>query len=662
MTIDPSSPGEYASAGWGSDFPRFRQTAAGIVRDALKRFVPDASPEQIRAWEQSIPVLQNEVGELLNIVSLARGYGAVLEYELPLEARRADGVFLVAGSVVVLELKGKSQPTQADLDQAAAYARDLRAYHRECQERPVHAVLVPMGSKREPESVAGVWVTGPGELDRLMIELTRGVAASVPDLNAFLDAAAYRPLPTLVQAARELFESKSIRPMWQSFAVTDRAVDRIAAIAMDAALTKTRHLVLLTGVPGSGKTLVGMRAVHGKHLDELAVPRNGEASSVPALFLSGNGPLVEVLQHVLKTAGGGGKTFVRHVQKYLDAYVEIPGSSRKRKTPPEHLLVFDEAQRAFSADMVAEKHPKWPVGVARSEPEHFVDVCERMPEWSVLVGLIGTGQEINRGEESGIRAWRDALEKSQVRDQWVVHAPVDVQEFFDGSPLKSVWEPDMNLDTSLRFHLATDLHRFVAEFLGTNGRADGASLVAERVLRPAGHESDGLRLWATRNLLKAKRYLWDRFEGQPDARFGLLASSRDKLLERFGVPNSYAATRAMNLGAWYAEGEESGRSCRHLSSCVTEFGAQGLELDMALLCWGGDFRRVGDQWSTEDARKIKVGAVAVRDPYQLRLNAYRVLMTRGREGTIVFVPPDATMDETWGHLLASGFGELERHL
>ena len=653
MSFDPRPGDGTSTAGWGSDFPTFRETDASVVRKALGRFVLDASGEQGRAWDDSIPALQAEVGEVLDVTPRARAYGAVLEYELPLEARRADGVFLVAGSVVVLELKGRSQPSQADLDQVAAYARDLRAYHRECQGRPVHAVLVPVGSKHAPESMHGVWVTGPAGLDRLVLDLTKGVPAPPPDLRAFLDVEAYRPLPTLVQAARNLFESRTFRPMWRSFAETDRAVEKIAGIAREAARTKTRHLVLLTGVPGSGKTLVGMRAVHARHLDDLAVPRKGEKPSVPALYLSGNGPLVQVLHHVLKEAGGGGKTFVRHIQKYLDAYVPRPG-----KVPPEHLLVFDEAQRAFSADMVGEKHEKWPAGMARSEPEHFVEVCGRMPEWSVLVGLIGTGQEINRGEEGGIQAWRDALEAVSGRDRWVAHAPVDVEVVFEGSSLETVWEPDLNLDTSLRFHLAGDLHRFVAELLEPEERGGRASAVAESVLRPSGEEANGLRLWVTRNLLKAKRYLWDRFEGQPDARFGLLASSRDKLLERFGVPNSFAATTRMNLGAWYAQGEESGRSCRHLSSCVTEFGAQGLELDMALLCWGSDLRRAGGLWSAESARKIKRSAVVVRDPFQLRVNAYRVLLTRGREGTVVFVPPDAEMDETWEHLLASGFGEL----
>ncbi len=364
---DPHDPDQ--TAGWDGGFPVFESTPKDVIKRCLTRFVEDASESQVRAWDDSIPKLQRETREVISADERAQTYTAILEYRLPLEARRADALFLVSGAVIVIELKGRSIPTQADLDQAAAYARDLSAYHRECHARATHAVLVPTRSNSRPELRDGVWVTGPHWLDELVCTLNADSKDEPPSVDAFLAESAYRPLPTLVQAARELFESREIREVWKARAATDPAVDAIAAIAHEAARTSTRHLVLVTGVPGSGKTLVGMRAVHAHHLDDLAVPRSRGKPATAGLYLSGNGPLVQVLQYVLRGAGGGGRTFVRHVKDYLDSYVPKPG-----KEPPEHLLVFDEAQRAFSADRVRKLHRTWSPELVRSEPEHFIEI------------------------------------------------------------------------------------------------------------------------------------------------------------------------------------------------------------------------------------------------------------------------------------------------
>jgi hypothetical protein len=395
-----------------------------------------------------------------------------------------------------------------------------------------------------------------------------------------------------------------------------------------------------------------MRAVHAQHLDDLAVPRGDGRPTVPGLYLTGNGPLAEVLQYELRRAGGGGRTFVRHIKSYLDRYVP-----HLERVPPEHLLVFDEAQRAFSPDMVADKHRNWPLALIASEPELFVRVCDRMPEWSVLVGLIGGGQEIYVGEEEGIGQWRIALERSHER--WTVHAPAGLEPAFTGSTLATRWLPALNLNTEIRFHGATRIHEFVDSLL-TNADPAAASLVAESVLAPYGRSSDGLRLYITRDLDQAKRYLRERYSEAPEARFGLLASSRDRDLPAFGVSNDYEATRNVRVGPWFIEGESDSRSCRHLELAVTEFQCQGLELDMAVVAWGTDLLREQGSWTDRKARRYGTrGRTRVRDPFQMRLNAYRVLLTRGRDGTVVFVPRMPDLDETWNYLLASGFELLE---
>jgi hypothetical protein len=202
-------------------FPEFRDALPSAVRSELCRFIVDASKEQVRAWDASIPLLQREVRELCDADAAANDCTAILEYELPLESRRPDVVLLVRGAIVVLELKGKETPTQADLDQAAAYARDLRCYHRACDGRPVHAVVVPTRSSGRRGVRDGVHVVGPDALDALVKDLQPDWNAPTLSAQEFLAADAYRPLPTLVQAARELFQSGTIRRVWRAAADTD---------------------------------------------------------------------------------------------------------------------------------------------------------------------------------------------------------------------------------------------------------------------------------------------------------------------------------------------------------------------------------------------------------------------------------------------------------
>ena len=630
-------------AGWDSSFSEFREADPKRIREQLTAFVADATPELIRSWADAIPPLQTEVSEVLVRDELARHYSAILEYELPMESRRPDVILLVGAGVMVIELKGKTWPSQADLDQAAAYARDLRNYHRECCDRDVTAVLVPTRARGYVELVDGVHVTGPDALDGLIARLTTVRNQPVVDRAAFMAEDAYRPLPTLVEAARELFATGSLRRVHRAHAVTGPSLDEISRIIHQAALTKSRHLILLTGVPGAGKTLVGLQTVHAKYLDDLAVKRGSERPTVPAVFLSGNGPLVEVLQYELRSVGDG-KTFVRGVKDYVKRY------SRGDAVPPEHVLVFDEAQRAFDVDRARETHGR---NDAQSEPEEFIRFADRIPEWSVVVGLIGSGQEIHVGEEAGLGQWREAVERAGKSAEWTVHGPPAVAGLFRGGRVPFESKATLNLDTELRFHEARELHHFVARLLEGGEPSDLAPI--------AGRLNDaGYHLRITRDLAVAKAYLRERYADDRSARFGLIASSKDKDLVGFGIPNDFQSTKRIRFGPWYGQDEDdySGQSCRLLETCVTEFGAQGLELDAALLAWGTDLVWDGGRWSTGGARGYKRGA-KVRDPRQLRLNAYRVLLTRAREATMVFVPPVARLDRTYTHLMTAGFLQVD---
>ncbi len=194
------------------------------------------------------------------------------------------------------------------------------------------------------------------------------------------------------------------------------------------------------------------------------------------------------------------------------------------------------------------------------------------------------------GEEAGLGQWREALERAGAPEQWTVHAPVRVlDEFFSGStvPARTAASETLDLTVELRFHFAADLDEWVDGLL-----TDGDERTREN--SPSVWRTPGYHLRMTRDLEMAKSYFHKRYAEAPAARYGLVASSRDKALAEWGIPNDYQSTKVMRLGPWYGDGDESRRSCRHLRECVTEFGAQGLELDGVLLAWGTDLTWTGD--------------------------------------------------------------------
>ncbi len=629
----------YDRYGWESSLGIFSRSDARVVRGRLQDFVSNASPEQVRAWDQSIPWLQRECLELQVRDADAAGYTAILEYELPRDFRRPDVIILERGCVAVLELKGALHASQAALDQALGYARDLGAYHAACAGRTVTPVLLTRGSAFEPELRDGVYVVAPAGLDALLDRLSQRDQPPIP-VHEFLAPDAYAPLPSIVQAARELFHKRPLPMIKRARAATDPALTHITEISHEAARTRTRHLVLLSGVPGAGKTLVGLQLVHAGWVDDLAVARASGKSAAPAVYLSGNGPLVEVLQHALRDDAGHARTFVQGIKHYVAQHTR-----RRAAVPPEHLIVFDEAQRAHDAERVAAVHHG---PVDRSEPAHLVEFCERIPEWCVLVALIGEGQAIHAGEEGGAPLWAEAIRGAAQRGEWTVHGAPVYAEVFASTGVDCRWAPVLSLDTEIRFHLTPRVHRHVGGLLDGAPAAGLAALADE--LHVGGH-----RFLLTRDLAAAKSYLHERYAEAPQARFGLLASSKDKWLVEHGVDNSFQTTKRLKVGPWYNADPQADDSCCRLETVATEFSSQGLELDCALVAWGSDLLWDGDDWSMQHSRGTRG---RLRDPLALRRNVYRVLLTRGRDGSVVFVPGDARLDATFERLRLAGFREI----
>ena len=573
------------------------------------------SQQQVTAWRGSFEVLQDALKEVVAADENAEGWTLVFEYELPREGgRRPDVVLLAKGNVVVLEFKEKSGLLKADVDQVAAYARDLANYHGASHERPVVPVLLPT-QREASEEVRGVHVVAPRSLAGWLQKLE----TSPPiDADAWLNAN-YAPLPSVIQAARHIFANEPLPSVRRAqSAGIPKVMDYLSEIVERARAGGERHLVLVTGVPGAGKTLVGLQFVHQIYKDE------NEANAV---LLSGNGPLVQVLQYALKS-----RAFVQPIRNFF-----IQHAVKNQSAPPEHLIVFDEAQRAWDRERMGEKY-----GVDVTNPQLMFEVAERIPEYAVMLALIGEGQEIHIGEEEGIEQWGDAVAGAEAA--WTVHLPERLEPDFDAL-LNLEPRAFLDLTTSLRTHLAEDVQRWVARLL--DGDVEGAQGLASSI------QQQGFAMYLTRDLETAKMYCRERYEHNQEKRYGLLASSKASNLPKHGVYNDYQSTKRLKVGPWYIDPPDSPNSCCALDAVATEFACQGLELDFPIVCWGSDLRMQEGAWWSKASPRSKA-----RNPHRLRLNAYRVLLSRGRDGFVVFVPPERALDETFAVLEHAGLEHL----
>jgi hypothetical protein len=625
---------------WSGTLEGLVATEASALLARLKAFVPDAGPAQERAWRSQIEDLQREGAQVIAWHAPAHNDHAVLEYALPREAgRRPDVLILQNGQVVVLEFKETSRPRRADLDQVAAYARDLRGYHSACEGMDVIPVLVLGADYPAPRQVDGVQVVSARHLAAELLRLGRGGQGSAVELRAFLNGE-YAPLPTLVAAARLLFDNLPLPFIKRAqSAGVHEAVSRILAETRAAHARGERCLVIITGVPGAGKTLVGLQAAHSAALEVGFRFGDRRKRGSPATFLSGNGPLVQVLQHTLRSTA-----FVQDMHRFIREY----GLERPDRIPPERLIVFDEAQRAWDEpkmrDFYGKKLPAVPSEAIRSEPETLVQIAERMPEGAVVVALVGRGQEIHTGEEAGMAQWAAALATS--RGGWRVVGPPEQQAVFAAEHIAFTTDPALDLDTGLRYHAGDDMHRWV-EAVIDRGDLPEARRLATRLREAA------FPIYVTRDLAAAKAYAEARFGGQPQRRYGLVASSKsERHLAAYGLETGFQATKRLRIGEWFNAEPSHPRSCCQWTEVTTEFQCQGLELDLALVAWSDDFWWQGQGWTSRVGARQRL----VRDPHQLRKNAYRVLLTRGREGLVIFVPPapEATMDATFEALLQAG--------
>jgi hypothetical protein len=602
--------------GWSGSIRDFLDKPVSIVEQSLESHLQgllgfNASGSQVEAWLEEIDVLKNAFRGLAISRPDTLEWSVVLEYELPLEGgRRPDVIVLGPGRIFVLEFKQDPVLSRSSLDQVAAYARDLSEYHSKTHGTQVIPILVPTKTRGVIETRDSVIVLSP---DKVAPHLDSSPIEMPINLEDWLSGD-YAPLPTLIAAAKMIFNNERLPAIKraESYGVAN-AVSTLKRIAADAESKKYRALAFVSGVPGAGKTLVGLQFVY-------------EASdqSSQAIFLSGNGPLVEVLRDALKS-----KAFVSDLHAFIKSY----GSTSK--VPKQKIIVFDEAQRAWDSGYMMLKK-----SVPYSEPELLISIGEKIEDWATLVGLIGHGQEIHTGEEAGIEGWHKAINSEHAKSNWKVFAPPRFAKDFPGNEV--IEHEELDLNRTLRSKQAEELHTWVGSLLTGNLRE--ANAVAERI------SLQNFPIFITRDLEDAKKYVSDRFAGETSKRYGILASSKDRVLPTYGIKNDFQSTKMVKNAKWYNNSLGESGSCCNFEEVVTEFGCQGLELDMAIVAWGNDFLWSGSEWKLRKMRTL----IPQENPFQLRLNSYRVLLTRSREGLVIFIPPTSEFDQTEHALLAAG--------
>jgi hypothetical protein len=458
-------------------------------------------------------------------------------------------------------------------------------------------------------------------------------------------AGAYRPTPSIIEAAEALYAGHDVAEISRSEAGAENLSRTAAAVERLVAEMRAKGgkaLCLLTGVPGAGKTLAGLNIACGRLARDV-----GEE----ATFLSGNGPLVDVLREALRRdsvrrqprRGAEARllqdrepqAFIQNVHHFRDEYV-APG-----QVPAEHVVIFDEAQRAWDRAMASDfmRRKRGQADFDQSEPAFLLGVMDRRPDWCVVVGLIGEGQEINRGE-AGIAEWVRALQ--QGLPHWQValpphlmaaHGPLDAGLRWHLEQRGARIDPDLHLATSVRSFRAGRVADFVAALLG-----DDAGAAAQA--RP---DLAQFPIWQTRDLAAARA--WLRQQRRAGERAGLLASSNALRLK----PEGLHVKAPIDVKHWFLNGNDDVRASNALEDAATEFAVQGLELDWTGVAWDLNLRRTYG-WQAREFRGTRWQAIRDSEGGLGRAdyvkNAYRVLLTRARQGMVIFVPRGDAADAT----------------
>lgn len=601
-------------------------------------------PTQSDAWLAQIGILKCQLPGLDGSI--------FFEFNIPRMGRRVDVVLLIGAVAFVVEFKvGSDSFDRAAIDQVWDYALDLKNFHEASHAVVIVPVLVATEASASPsqclefaeDDVARPLRSVPSSLRATMEAVLAAASSGSRDWSGWAQAP-YRPTPTIVEAARALYANHSVEAIARHDAGAENLRStsrRIEELVGEAKRSNRKMICFVTGVPGAGKTLVGLNVA--------TLHRKSEASD-HAVYLSGNGPLVAVLREALtrdeaarKKANGERpirhkvaapvKAFIQNVHHFRDEALQTV------QPPHDHVVVFDEAQRAWNLQKTAQfmKQRKGQANFSQSEAAFLISYLDRHVDWAVIVCLVGGGQEIHTGE-AGISAWLEAASRQFPGWELYISDQLADSEYAAGDALSFVRNrPGVHLESNL--HLSVSMRSFRAERV--SGFVKAALDCDRNQARLLLQQMEGRYPMAlTRDLGRAKRWLREHARGTE--RFGMVASSKAMRLK----PHAIDVRVAIDPVHWFLDDPDDTRSSWYLEDCATEFQVQGLELDWICVNWDGDLRYGESGWSYHDFRGKRWQNIQNPDNRNYLRNAYRVLLTRARQGMVIFVPPGDDADAT----------------
>jgi hypothetical protein len=614
------------------------------ILGALAENLPFAvEPAQRQAWNF-------EISHLQAIATKLPASHFFFEFMIPRMGRRADIIILYRGLIFVVEYKvGERNFGRAAIDQTLGYALDLKNFHETSHDARIVPILVATdatnalsSSDWSADNVMSPILTNADSLLSKILHIADRFGRTELDASIW-STGRYKPTPTIIEAAQALYRGHSVEEISRSEAGAENLTTTsayISAVVETAKREQKKAICFVTGVPGSGKTLAGLSIANSRmraHEDEHAV------------FLSGNGPLVDVLREALtqdalarhlmlprserpSRASEYQKScaFIQNIHHFRDDNLE------GEMPPVEKVVVFDEAQRAWGEEQTSQfmRQKRGQIGFAMSEPRFLLSVMDRHPDWCTVVCLIGGGQEINTGE-AGLGEWLDAL--AGHFPHWQVHLPEQIlgREYLlagRGEEAIAAIRPtktlDLHLSVSLRSFRAERLSDFIGAIIEGDGGRAGA-LLSQLTEYP---------VVITRDLTAARE--WLRRYQRANERIGLLASSNALRLKAEGV----FVKAKIEPPIWFLAPPSDVRSSNMLEDAATEFDVQGLELDWACVCWDANLRWATDGWSSMAFKGTKWQQINDLQRRSYLLNAYRVLLTRARQGLVIFVPEGDPID------------------
>lgn len=626
-----------------NSIPSFIQEDSNSIIGELVKHSFDVNKEQTDAWEKQVHELQTRLDKCG-----VKG-DIIFEYDIIRLGKRIDVVLLIRHMVFSLEFKnGKKGFVAQDAQQAEDYALDIKNFHKESEDLYVCPILIatdaePYNKMQTLDAYSDKQIHLQREnLETLIPKVLQLTDIYGDDEKIDFDRwfnSPYHPTPTIIAAAVEAYSTHNLSAIAKSEAgqtEIDFCEQKINEVISYAQKEKKKCVCFVTGVPGAGKTLVGLDVV-AKNLDK------GDDNL--SVYISGNGPLVDVLQEALVRSAKQMKTYNRQTTVAVKTLIQSSFAFKRdnaahNKPTAEKILIFDEAQRVWNKEKMTQKHKNDPV-LSVSEPHLLYSIMNRHMDWAVMICLVGLGQDIYDGEV-GVNEWF----RCGIIDfpEWeLFYSPKLFSQTEDKSIDRELIERcsrchalnGLHLNTEVRSFRASKRSQFV-DFL-LDGKAEEACKTYELI-------KDKYPLHITRDYNKAKEWIKKQVRGSQ--RCGALACSSAQRLK----PEGIYVSKDIDVKNWFLAPTDDLRSSNMLEIVASEFKVQGLEIDWAIVCWDADLRRIaaGKDWDyySFSGTKWKHRNQPIQQRYLL--NSYRVLLTRARQGMVIFVPNgvDSEADST----------------